>query len=365
MIFIGISDAGDYLHVENPHVFNKRVFTSISFFHILRFMARKYDDFDEQDQDGLFDQIFTIISRRKREFAIVSVSAAMILLGLVVWGSYPRDRETAESESVPIVRADAGEYKVVPDNPGGMEIPYRDSTVFSSAEGPKSETTTENILADDSTEQPLPKEQLFAGLNTDAKQPDGEDHDGDIVAVVPQQPADVETAEPPSNASLVQEAIGVSSVPPVPSSGNAETMKTAAATPPAEAVKPIVVEEEKTESPPKVEIIQKADKADVADKAAKIESAAGAATPSKTVQAGGYYVQLASVKSLDGAGTEWKKLQTKYSSLSAMKYRAQEANLGAKGVFYRIQAGPMSKDSASTICNNIKAGGGACFVVAK
>ena len=53
------------------------------------------------------------------------------------------------------------------------------------------------------------------------------------------------------------------------------------------------------------------------------------------------------------------------SSLSGLKFRTQEAKL-AKGTFHRIQAGPMSKDSATSLCNEIKKKTpGGCLVVTK
>lgn len=334
-------------------------------------MAKKYDDFDEADQDGVFDQIFGIISNRRKEFAIVSVAAAVLVLGLIVWDSYPSDSGDAASESVPIVRSDAGDYKTTPDNPGGMEIPYRDSTVFSSDETPK-EGGPENILADESTEEPLPRAQLFAGLNTEegasatagdatadetvtadaapttADQPRGEVEDVEAFAKV-------DPVEPPSNDTLVKEAIGV----PAEETDAAPT-KTAAATIP-EAVKSATKDEEPAKSEPVEEA--KAEPKDDAKATAKVEPAAG--TTAAKVSPGGYYVQLASVRSASGAAGEFKKLQAKYSVLSGVDYRTQEANLGAKGTFYRIQAGPMSKDSASSICNSIKSSGGSCLVTGK
>ena len=311
-------------------------------------MAKKYEDFDEEGQDGFFDQILTIVSHRKREFAIVSVVAAVVLLGVIVFGSYPDDEQTAATESVPIVRADAGDYKTTPENPGGMEIPYRDSTVFSG----NTEGGTENILADETSEEPVPRSQLFAGLNTEGDQPGGAPA-ADAPAVAPAtgmgeveatqaELAKAEPVEAPSNDALVKEAIGV------PADEATDTTQTAAATLP-EAAKSATVE---TPAPE-------------AKEAAKIESAAGT-TSAKGVTPGGSYVQLASVKSESGAAGEWKKLNAKYSVLSGLKYRTEEANLGAKGTFYRIQAGPMSKDSAASICAEIKkTTPGGCLVVTK
>lgn len=294
-------------------------------------MAKKYDDFDEEGGDGFFDQILTIVSHKKREFAIVSVAAAVVLLGLVVWGSYPDGEEVVAGESVPIVRAAAGDYKTTPENPGGMEIPYRDSTVFSAAE---SNDGPENILMDETSEQPMPKSELFAGLNTQEAQAPVDE------MAAAEEFAKVEAVEPPSNEQLVSEAIGV---PPQPKAEPVEE-KVAVVTPAPEPAKPEPVKEVVPE--------------------AKIESAAGT-TAAKTVAAGGYYIQLASVKDTSGAASEYKKLQAKYSGLSGIDYRTQKADL-AKGTFYRIQAGPMSKDDATRICNQIKqADKNGCLVVAK
>ncbi len=331
-------------------------FTGGVFFHILRFMARKIDDFDEGDSDGLFDQVLNIVSNRKREFAIVSVVAAVVLLGVVVFGSYPDSEETAANESVPIVRADAGDYKTTPDNPGGMEIPYRDSTVFSS----NGDNATENILAEDTKEEPLPRDELFAGLNTEqqAEQPAATTTTADSTTAptgkgeLEETMAKVESVEQPSNDDLVKEAIGTTP--------KADETKTAAAIIP-EAAKAAPVTKE-AEAPTKAEPIVKAEAPKTAP--AKIEPAAGNAA-AKGITYGTSYVQLASVKSTAGADAEWKKMQAKFPALRALQYRTQEANLGAKGTFYRIQAGPMSKEDATRICSEVKSGGGTCIVAAK
>lgn len=315
-------------------------------------MAKKYEDFDEEGGDGFFDQILTIVSKRKRGFAIVSVVAAVVLLGVIVLGSYPDDEQTAATESVPIVRADAGDYKKTPENPGGMEIPYRDSTVFSG----NTDGGTENILADETTEEPVPRSQLFAGLNTEGEQPGGAPvADAPAAATgmgeVEATQAELAKAAPveaPSNDALVKEAIGVP----------AEEEQSEGAAQIAAATIPDTIEETPAVETPAAAVPE-------AKEAAKTEPAAGS-TAAAGVSPGGAYVQLASVKNEAGAAGEYKKLQAKYSGLSGLKFRTQEANLGAKGTFYRIQAGPMSKDDATRICKDIKkTTPGGCLVVTK
>jgi len=101
---------------------------------------------------------------------------------------------------------------------------------------------------------------------------------------------------------------------------------------------------------------------DVATRAASVQPAAGNPTRSFTITPGEHYVQLGSVTSVSGAESEWGKLQSKFSAeLGSLPHRVQTADLGDRGTFYRIQAGPMSAESAASICDSIKAqkpGGG-------
>jgi cell division septation protein DedD len=77
-----------------------------------------------------------------------------------------------------------------------------------------------------------------------------------------------------------------------------------------------------------------------------------AAKNSAPVSSGSSYVQLASVKTRLAAESEWTKLRAKYGLGSA--YRIQQKDLGEKGTFFRIQAGPYSKEDAALICTDIK-----------
>ena len=75
-------------------------------------------------------------------------------------------------------------------------------------------------------------------------------------------------------------------------------------------------------------------------------------------------MQLASITDAKRAVSEWTKMQRKYPVLVSSKFRVQEASLPG-GTFYRIQAGPMSKESATQICNALKQANkpGGCLVV--
>jgi cell division protein FtsN len=80
--------------------------------------------------------------------------------------------------------------------------------------------------------------------------------------------------------------------------------------------------------------------------------------------AGGPYVlQIGAYKSETDAEAAWKGYQTKHGALvSGMSSNIQKADLGDKGVWYRLRAGSFpDKDAAGALCDKLKADGGVCF----
>ena len=80
---------------------------------------------------------------------------------------------------------------------------------------------------------------------------------------------------------------------------------------------------------------------------------------------GMYLVQLAAFRSQDAAETAWAQMNTSKPDLyrSAQK-RIQRADLGSKGVFYRLRVGSFAERAdASEFCEAVKASGDNCIVV--
>ncbi len=94
---------------------------------------------------------------------------------------------------------------------------------------------------------------------------------------------------------------------------------------------------------------------------------AGVAGPgsSPALAAGNYFVQLASVKSDDGARTEWVRLQRAHPDLLGdLDLSVQSADLGDRGIFFRIRTGPFpNRATAQDMCWQIKAAKLDCLVV--
>lgn len=291
-------------------------------------MTRK-DEFD--DPEGFqsafgkiaeaMEQGHTGLRRRGPLLGILTASVALFILFAVFWSTYPRgDKDTAGVGPVPTIRADMTPYKSKPDNPGGMDIPYRDSTVFEAlkSQDGKSGAKVESLLP--AAEQPIPKDQMFAGLKTEPMQTDS-------------QPVEDVTDK---------------TLDPGPVKSNASDEHAGTILP--EKEKPVILGN--------------------ADTIAKTEPAAGnakAPSAAKALESGTYYIQLGSVKDRGGAATEWKKLQKQFpDQLGELTLRVQEVNLGPKGTFYRIQGGTVAQASGKDICSVISAKrSGGCIVVSR
>ena len=80
---------------------------------------------------------------------------------------------------------------------------------------------------------------------------------------------------------------------------------------------------------------------------------------------GAFLVQLAAFRSQEAAESAWTELNRKKPELfgSATKH-IQRADLGAKGVFYRLRVGSFAdRADASEFCDAVKAAGDNCIVV--
>ncbi len=85
----------------------------------------------------------------------------------------------------------------------------------------------------------------------------------------------------------------------------------------------------------------------------------------QALAAGRYFVQLASVKSDDGARKEWARLQRAHPDLLGdLELSVQSADLGERGIFFRIRTGPFpNRATAQDMCGQIEAAKLGCLVV--
>jgi hypothetical protein len=75
-------------------------------------------------------------------------------------------------------------------------------------------------------------------------------------------------------------------------------------------------------------------------------------------------LQLGSVKSASAARAEWNRIRQKNTDLlGAVSATPVRADLGDKGVFYRIETAPLGDQSASRICGALKQRKVGCIIV--
>lgn len=302
---------------------------------------KKRDEFDDPNDGSNF--LGSI--GPKAAFFIVLI-ALSFMIG-VVWKLYVGGGNTDAGQNVPVIQADNQDYKIIPDEVGGMDMPHKDSTIFSSLNSdPDADAGIENLLAEDNNEDPVPRSQLFAGLNTEPSP--------DLHAEAQETPLDQPLGEDEERI-LSQAKVAEKVVTSLVEDGadaiadGEEAVSDAMDVP--EKVEPVVTEttaviEEKIQEPVKEVVKEEVKKEEPKPEVKKAETAKPAS--------GDYFVQLASVRDRAAADAEWKKLKSKYgSALSGFDYRVETANLPA-GTFYRIQAGPVSKAEADKACAAVK-----------
>ncbi len=99
---------------------------------------------------------------------------------------------------------------------------------------------------------------------------------------------------------------------------------------------------------------------------AKPAPAPAAATAPKPVAGGNYVLQIGSYKSEAEANAAWKLYQRKHPLVGGYAPDIQRADLGSKGVWYRLRIGSFAdRDAAGNLCSKLKADGGGCFPARK
>lgn len=99
------------------------------------------------------------------------------------------------------------------------------------------------------------------------------------------------------------------------------------------------------------------------------ETLAGADVGSKTAsraKTSGYVVQLMAQRDEEALVKAWRAMSQRYSAvLGSLDPIYQRADLGTRGVVYRLRTGPFAqRDEAEQVCNALKRRGASCFTAA-
>jgi hypothetical protein len=85
--------------------------------------------------------------------------------------------------------------------------------------------------------------------------------------------------------------------------------------------------------------------------------------PAARIPAGAYRIRLSAVRSQGSVAPEWARLKRRYPELATLKNSFSKIDEPGKGVFYRVEAGPLDAAGAKSTCDRLRAEGLGCIVV--
>ena len=259
---------------------------------------------------------------------LMGIAAAIILASAGVAAFFYFD-VTNDGEAgagpVPLILPPSGEVKSRPENPGGMAVPDRDKLVYGRIDGTANAPKFEQLL-------PPPETPLEPPTDAPTE---------NVV-----EPADVAEIAPVEKAEPIKPIAPPPAPEPQPAAAPSEAISLAP--PPA----PVVKEEIVVPSAPKP----------TPQPAAKAEIKPTPATSS----ASGFMVQLSALKTEDDAKAEWSRVVKQNGEiLDGLSMNIQRADLGSKGVFWRLRAAYLpDRKSAEEICSKLSARKVGCLIIA-
>lgn len=265
------------------------------------------------DYPELFAGTERPVEQPRSRWSRVVLAAALfsLMAGGGVWYGLKFVGTTADKNApVPVLQADPGPVKIRPEEPGGMQVPDRDKLVYDRFGGDVARPSVERLLPP--PEAPLPPP---------------------VVPAAPPPPRELPvTSVPPAPPPMIPGPITT-----VPGGGGAaESFRVPQAT--------------TTPLPPAV----------VTSPSLPVAPPAVASAASGT-----FRVQLGAVRDEPAARAEWNRLKQRHGDvLGNLELDVERADLGERGIFFRVRGGPLAEEAAARrICDTLKTRNVGCLVV--
>jgi hypothetical protein len=240
--------------------------------------------------------------RSARGLTLFIAVFALVAFGGIVWYAYDEGRQTGSEETAPLIRADNAPVRIRPEKPGGLKVPHQDMQIFGHL-GKNSGSSEQSV------ERLLPRPEKPASPAT--------------IVVAP-------TLKGSTSARVLNKPIGVS---------------------------------KQLLSPLKSAVVSKAT---ATPKPAPGESAFKSAVKIRVrpISGGRFRVQVAAFKDQAAARAAWLRFQAAHEpELGTLSLTIERINIDGKGVFHRVQGGPLDEKQARAVCVGLKARNQACLVV--
>lgn len=297
------------------------------------------------------------------------MSAMVVLLAVagffgLAWYAYKSGGEAVDERDVEVVKADKAPVKETPVAPGGMQFPNQDKTVYGLIGEKADKPNVERIL-------PAPEEPVTRGSNTETWMSDKAKGKTVVDASPAGAPAAEVAAAASPNAQAQKEPVKevIAAAPEKKDQPKAEQFNPDKVRSEKESTQQAAMNEdnddthaatkEESEETPKAP-----EKKTIAASVAPKEQAKPVTTPANPVPAKGARVQLSASKSEAEAKTTWTRIAKKFANdVQGKEHYILRADLGSKGVFYRLQMGPFSSTKAAEeFCFSLVSQGQGCIV---
>jgi hypothetical protein len=322
-------------------------------------------------------------AKPKRRWGLIfSVTFVALIIGAAGAGYlvFEESLEEGEEFSVPLIRAKAGPIKTRPKNPGGMDVQHRDKLIYDRLPGGAERTPVEVLNPPPESPLPPPKKieskvapapivappvvkvpppgpkiptpKDVASIKTPVPAPMSPVVDGAKPKTEPKpEPKIVKRPPPPPPPPMVQPE-----PPKAPAIPVVKMLKKAPATPKPAPFVLKSLEDGKPKPLPAPKSVQ----------ASPVAKPVASANSSVSKGKGEIKIQLAAVRSIERATTEWSRLRRKHSDLlKGLSLTVTKADLGpVKGIYYRLRAGPVATEStAKSLCAQLTQRKIGCMVV--
>jgi hypothetical protein len=295
---------------------------------------------------------------------IVLALLVLAMFGGLVWLAYTQGVARGRGET-PVLTAASGPERVAPpQGSGGSTVPYQGFKIYEQPAPP-----------DDSVDNTPPPAKPAATPAPVAEAPKPAPPPAPLPA--PARAAEAPKPTPPAPAPKVAQA----APKPAPAKPAAAPAKTTATPPKSVAALIQQANSAPVETPKSAPVARQAP-ASVGGPATgaprqlmgaprQLGMATGTPAPTKAAMpvaasptSGGYVLQIGAYKSQSDADTAWKAYKAKHAALLAgYGDNVQQANLGEKGTWYRLRIGGFAdKAMATSLCDRLKADGGACIL---
>lgn len=333
------------------------------------------------------------LARNIRLGAIALAVLGVAAFGIIIVSAYD---STPSPSDVPLVSAGETPARERPVEEGGMQVANRDSTVFNSLSSGPVDAPVEQLMPapEQPVDMPAPDMGSAAGTMPPPRRPDGSPAlTADEIRMMHAQRRQQMT-QPGDAASQAMNQLetAANNVPAGVTDGMTSTVVPERLEPPVAAgqrnvsapapvaAAPAVIAESATASAPQISDEGSAVTEDQAEAPAVAAAPAPVRTPAAATTAprqaapraatptvgANRLVQLGAVRSEESAKAEWRRLQTRYrAQLGGLEVSIQQADLGARGIYWRVRGGPVSAEEGKKICDALKSAGQNCMVVGR